>query len=40
MMMLTSLLTSSAKSQLNRRGGTSLLLNSPAMSFARYFNRA
>lgn len=33
------MLTSSAKLQLNKRG-TSLLLNSPSMSFARYFNRA
>lgn len=33
------MLTSSAKLQLNKRG-TSLLLNSPSMNFARYFNRA
>lgn len=33
------MLTSSAKLHLNKRG-TSLLLNSPSMSFARYFNRA
>ena len=33
------MLTSSAKLHLNKRG-TSILLNSPSMSFARYFNRA
>ena len=39
-MMMTAVLTRGSRMPHLSQKGTSLLLNSPSMSFARYFNRA